>query len=846
MIRVVLATMALAMMGLGASPPAGLVLSKGGQTDYTIVISPEASASERHAAEELRAFLKQITGAEFPVGTEAAPGPMILIGQSPALAGLGVQVPWAELGDEGFVIRTMGPHLVLAGGRLRGSMYAVYTFLEDYAGCRWFSSKVTYVPERRRLVVPFINRQQVPRLEYREDFYSDAFDADYAARTRMNGCHSRLDEARGGKVGYCPFVHSFYMLLPPDKYFAEHPEYYSMVNGKRTAENAQLCLTNPQVVRLATERVEELIREQPGRTIHSVSQNDCGGWCECPNCKALDEREGSHAGTVINFVNQIAEAIEDKYPGHAIDTLAYQYTRKPPKTIRPRKNVIVRLCSIECCFAHPLESCPVNASFRDDIIGWSKLTDRLYIWDYVTDFGHYILPFPNLRVLKPNIQFFVNHGVKGIFEEGNYAPGGGGEMAELRAYVLAKLLWDPEYDEEKAVHEFLDYYYGPAADPIYEYLQMLHDKVEQENIHLFIWTGPDAPYLDEATLARANQLFDQAEESCHGLTRYLERVKVARLPLQYVMLRRGPRLTFDGEALTAERAAEYLALLEEFMKVARGAGITQIREGRDIGAFEAEMRERLSASYPALKVENSALQFVLLPGLGGRIFSIREKVSGREVLFEPGVEFESLDAVGGYEEYLGEDYRYKGWREAYQAEEATLEDGTKVVTLSAEMQPQHCRMQREVRLPPEGARFSIESSLTNIGDHADELALRVHPQFACKVLPSTRVALLQAGGTWRAVALPLEGQADRFFSPDEAAGGRWALLQPAEGWGVVQTFEPGQVSRLLLNSDAGEGRVILELFSQVLDLAPEPTIRLSHSYELVSDLSQWGAALQQT
>jgi len=174
-----------------------------------------------------------------------------------------------------------------------------------------------------------------------------------------------------------------------------------------------------------------------------------------------------------------------------------------------------------------------------------------------------------------------------------------------------------------------------------------------------------------------------------------------------------------------------------------------------------------------------------------------------------------------------------------------LGDGTQVVTLSAEMQPQHCRMRRAVCIPAEGARFSVESSLTNIGDHADELALRVHPQFACKVLPSTSVGLLQADGTWRAVALPLEGQADRFFSPGEAAGGRWALLQPAEGWGIVQTFEPAQVSKLLLNSDASEGRVNMELFSQTVDLAPEQTIRLSHSYELVSDLSAWSGVLQQ-
>ncbi len=834
------------LVAFSSAPAAGdVMLAKAGKTDYTIVISLEASPSEKHGAEELQAFLKEITGAEFPVRTEAASGPMILVGDSPALASLKLDIPWQKLGQEGFVIKTVDPHLVLAGGRLRGSMYAVYTFLEDCLGCRWFSSKVSHIPYRRRLAVPNIDVQQVPRFEYREDFYTGAFDADFAARNRMNGCHSHLDEARGGKVGYCPFVHSFYTLLPPEQYFAEHPEYYSMIDGKRPADHTQLCLTNPEVVRLVTEKIKEMIRQHPGATIHSVAQNDWGGWCECPNCKALDEREGTHAATVIDFVNQIAEGIEKEFPGHAIDTLAYQYTRKPPKTIKPRENVIVRLCSIECCFAHPLDSCPVNASFRDDIVGWSKLTDRLYIWDYVTDFAHYIMPFPNLRALKPNIEFFADHGVAGIFEEGNYAPGGGGEMAELRAYLLAKLLWNPDYDQEKAIHEFLQYYYGPAAEPIHKYLRAMHDKVEKDNIHVVIWTGPDAPYLSDDMLKMANELFDEAERACAGRRQFLERVQVVRLPLQYVALRRGPRLRFDGEALNAAGREGYLNLLDEFMRVARQAGITQIREGADISGFEAEMRERAPASYPALKVENAALEFVFLPGLGGRIFSLRDKASGRDLVYQPGMEFATVDEVDGYEEYLGEEYRHKGWLEEYQAKQETLADGTKVVTLWADMQPQHGRMTREIRIPAQGARFSIESSLTNIGDHADELMLRVHPAFACRVLPSTRVVLRQADGRWKAVSLPLEGQKDQFFTPQQAGGGEWAVVQPTEGWALVQRFDPSEVAQLLLNSDAGVGRVNPELFSKTVELPPGETIRLSQSYEFVTDLAPWQGALAQ-
>jgi hypothetical protein len=230
----------------------------------------------------------------------------------------------------------------------------------------------------------------------------------------------------------------------------------------------------------------------------------------------------------------------------------------------------VRLCSIECCFSHPLQSCQENRSFRDDVEAWSRASDRLYIWDYVTNFAHYIMPFPNLDVLQPNVKFFVQHGVKGIFEEGNYAPGGGGEMAELRAYLLAKLLWNPDCDVAKARLEFLEAYYGPAAAPIGEYLDLLHNKVQRENIHLRIYDPPTSAYLSPDLIQRADALFDQAESLVTDPDTLL-RVKVARLPIQYVKV-----ATLSPDAPGRQQ------MIDDFFALVRQAGITQIREGRSL------------------------------------------------------------------------------------------------------------------------------------------------------------------------------------------------------------------------------------------------------------------------
>jgi hypothetical protein len=466
---------------------------------------------------------------------------------------------------------------VLAGGRLRGSMYAVYTFLEDYLGCRWYSSKVSKIPKRKVVRIDSIDRTERPAFAYREPFYSDAFDADWAARNKANGNRHRLDEARGGKVTYSHFVHTFYQLVPPAQYYDEHPEYFSLVGGERKREHAQLCLTSPDVLRIATETVMKWIEAAPGATIFSVSQNDCHGVCECPNCKAIDDREGSHAGSLLTFVNALAEEVEKRHPDKLIDTLAYQYTRKPPKTIRPRRNVLVRLCSIECCFSHPLARCEVNASFRDDIVGWSKLTDRLYVWDYVTDFSHYILPFPNWDALGPNVRFFRDHGVEGLFEQGNYSAGGGGELAELRAYVLAKLLWNPDIDQEAVMVDFLKGYYGKGWRPLLEYITMLREKVRRDDIHMSIWVGPDVAYLTDEIIDRAEHLFDRAEVLAEN-DEVRERIRVARLPIRYVLISRRP------DDPNRER------LIDQFAAVAERAGITNISEGKTLEAWLADVR----------------------------------------------------------------------------------------------------------------------------------------------------------------------------------------------------------------------------------------------------------------
>jgi hypothetical protein len=557
-----------------------VTISQDGQAKAIIVISADAPEPEQHAAKELAGFLGQITGATFELaGREKPNASCIFVG--PAAAKLAdKQFSTDGLGAEGIVIRTIGDDLILAGGYPRGTLYAVYTFLEDQLGCRWWSSTESTIPKKPTISVGEINIRYVPPLEYRSAFWFDAFDGDWAVRNKCNGQSHRLDGKQGGKHIYEGFVHTFYPLIPPEKYFAQHPEWFSEIDGKRTTEHAQLCLTNENVRKELVKNLKERLRNNPAATIASVSQNDWHGNCRCKNCAAIEKDEGSPAGLMLRFVNAVAADIEQEFPNVAISTLAYQYTRKPPAITKPRHNVIVQLCSIECSFCKPLAD-ERNKAFRDDIIGWSKICDRLYIWDYTTNFRHYLMPHPNLRVLGPNVKFFADHNVKGIFEQGAYTTNGA-EMAELRAWVLAKLLWDPSRDGEKLANEFIEGYYGPAAPEIKAYLKVTHDAVEQSGDWLGCFENHTAKFLSFDTLSRGWQHLKAAEAAVRNDPVLQFRVQVAQLPVLYTFMMRWNDMRDSAKAPSAVWPMPPSAkdTYDQFLTIAKKKNVTRLSEGQ--------------------------------------------------------------------------------------------------------------------------------------------------------------------------------------------------------------------------------------------------------------------------
>ncbi len=560
----------------GSSSAAPFTVVKNGKSDWKIVVAPGGSPSMEHGALELQRFILKISGAKLailhPEAGWSEPTKHIIVLADDAI--LAQREKRKAMGPEEFRIKSRPAGILISGGAQRGVMYGCYALLEDVLGVRWYTPRITKVPKIRVLTLGDLNIHQKPGFEYREPFFTEAWDKDWSARNRVNGNTHYLDDSVGGKVTYGKFVHTFNDLVPPDKYFDEHPEYFSLVDGKRMKGYYQLCLTNPDVLRISIETVKQWIKENPKATIFSVSQNDVYHNCQCPACKAVEEEEGAASGVVLRFVNAVADAIVKDHPNVRIDTLAYQWTEKPPTKVRPRKNVRIRLAPIYACFSHPLDGCDENKTALANLKAWAKISDQLYVWHYTTNFANYMQPLPNLDEIAGDVPLFAKNHVVGLFDEGAYQPGGGGEMAELKSYLLAKLMWDPSRPAKPIIAEFLRGVYGKAAPQMQQWLDLIHAAGREGKVHARIYDPPNAPYFPSSLIAEGRTIFDAAEVAVDRDPVALDQVQRARLALEYVEL-----MQMDP------KAPEYAALAKRVATKVRRYGIGQAREGEPIEAF---------------------------------------------------------------------------------------------------------------------------------------------------------------------------------------------------------------------------------------------------------------------
>lgn len=530
-----------------------ITLTQAGRPVALIVADTDnLSPSEKWAVSELRTFIEKMSGATLKV---VAPGdvpedlPLIIVGRSTAESrhkGL----DFDALGDDGFYIKTVGNELILAGGRKRGTMYAVYTMLEDL-GCRWWTPTESYIPAKKTLVVSGIDRREVPRLEFRNIMYAEGFAKSariWYVRNKLNGVGwEEISDEHGGDYFVAGQQGHNTIELVTEGIGKENitEDMWAMAHVRRTGKTervkSEVCQTHPKVIEATVKRLVQLYKKHPETKYLVVAHEDNNDYCRCDKCAAIYQREGNATGQWLYFCNTVAEELEKQVPGARIMVDAYGWTRKPPRTLKPRHNVLVRFAPIESDWAHPLVlgSNPQNRETRDDIQFWGRTASMLSIWTYIGNRAHYMMPNPDLDSVVPNIKFYADNNAVGIMQQGTQA-GTGTEFVALRMWLLGKAMWNPDLDGKKLISEFLEGYYGPAAPSIQKYIDIMHGYGRKNDYHLGRFTRMNVPFLQPSIIAEAEAALRQAEAAVADDPTLLSRVQHVHLSIWYVLAKRGP------------------------------------------------------------------------------------------------------------------------------------------------------------------------------------------------------------------------------------------------------------------------------------------------------------------
>ncbi len=540
-----------------------------GKTGYQIVIPAQADSVEIKASQQLQHYLFEMSKSELPIVSENqyAGKYGIYIGQTEYAKKQ--NIPFNQLKEDGYAYKTSDNNFVLAGGSRKGTLYGMYDLLETF-GFRKYTPAYTYVPNQNSITLPE-DIVFIPKIVYRTTSYNATRNPEYTDWHKLSA-----------RSEWGLFVHTFHTLMPPDKYLKTHPEYFALRDGKRLP--TQLCLSNPAVADELIKNLKELIAKRPGLKYWSVSQSDNDMYCQCEHCTELNKKYGGDAkrnsGSMIYFVNKVAKAFPDKM----ISTLAYWYTREAPDNIIPEPNVNIMLCNIESKRHRPVFE--TDTAFSRDLKNWGAIAKDILIWDYNIQFSNLVSPFPNLHTIKPNLDFFTNNRVNAFFMQSNSQIGG--EMAELRAYLICKLLWNPDADDNAIIDDFVNGYYGNAGPYIRQYIDTMRESLLASNFRLDIFGSPEAAresYLSAGMMDEYNRLFDKAESAVGQDTALLSRVWTARQPITYAQIQISrtetdtPRSMFshdnNGKIVVNQK---YETLLNQFVERAQKQGVNRLRE----------------------------------------------------------------------------------------------------------------------------------------------------------------------------------------------------------------------------------------------------------------------------
>lgn len=540
---------------------AQIQLAQSGKARAVIVENGVVTENEKAAAKDLKDILKRVTGATFESidAARAADRPSrIFVGDSPTVRKLLPDVRWDTLEADEIIISTVGRDLILAGGRPRGTVNAVYTFLQDIVGCRWWTRDAAQIPSKPNLAVPKVTIQYRPQFEMRFVRGEIGSWPDARRWLRLTFDHH-----------FDPATHSVDQLLPRDN-FLKHPDWfmYAKEDGDPNHEHSYLYALN--AMKAAGNKAEYEVAKRTRRLprqpcLHSqgacqtitdgvmaklasdyaswqhppkivwVTQSDGGGSiCTCPKCEAVQRKEGSDSANWLRLVNEIAEQVEKKYPDVMVGMFAYLHTEFPPKTVKPRHNVLIYSALLR---NNKLDSVARYKAHADGLKTWATMAKRLYVWDYDANYPNFFIPHPNYFAMGESLSFFKEIGVDGVMVQSSW--GEAADMQPMRTWMNAQMMWNPDQDPRKLMKEFLDGYYGTASPFLMKYLESLSAAAHRKKgAHLGCFNNDTRGWLTLKDLNTANQLFDQAANAVKDDKTLTGRVWLARRAIDFAWLDR--------------------------------------------------------------------------------------------------------------------------------------------------------------------------------------------------------------------------------------------------------------------------------------------------------------------
>ncbi len=638
-------------------------LISNGKSDYVIVLPDDAIPAEVTAANELKTYIKSIAGVELPVvrAKEFKHGKMLAVGFNSKLPDNLKAEKWGALGPEELIISSDGNIVLLGGGRPRGSLYAVYQFLE-MQGVHWYTPTYTHIPANKSIAVPQKTIRHASPFIERSGVFGNGETPQWAARNRMNTfiLWGNPGVKYGGGFRQGPDMHTFFRLIGTGE-LKHHPDWVAEVDGKRLTvfanNNWGLCLSNPVVRRILIDRTLAYLRKHPEINTVWMGQNDGSPYCTCEKCKKFYAEHGNHPSSMmIMLLNELAGAMGKEFPNIRIKTLSYGWTQKPPKNIKLSDRVTVVLCAQHGDYMARIGKEKCFDSFLQNYEGWKKVAKNfeIYLYSYPTDC--FWFPTPSIFSQAHNIKWAAKHGFSSVHMElFGVGTGLGGEFIDLRSWLYHQLFWNPSLSPKKLVIQFCRDYYGKYAGTVLDVIKMTEQTARKKPAaKTSSLTVPK--YINPYNVRKCNIILKKAYDSCTDPV-LKKRLGYIWLPYLWADFWQGFKSFGKYNSSTGKWQ---LGMDNPEQRKVWASKIKQLMHENKVSALRYLVKlnpnqlklEGFCKSYKAYKVGNSAISVVCLPGCLGKLVEMKDSVKG----FEPlktcwGFQLFQYPTVGSWSEW---------------------------------------------------------------------------------------------------------------------------------------------------------------------------------------------------